>query len=371
MLQVQTIDPRPMRPRAAGALGLLAALLCAAALAPSAADEPRPAEEIMPAGEGVEAVLPASVYPGDYLFDYIDGGAPQYIEYGFREVASLELKLAGHTYVFDVYRMASPLAAWGIFSTRRPAGAPLLGDFPYSSFTTYQGMAAHGPYFFDISAFETGDATAAEMARLLSLATSKVDASSVPTDIVAGEPFVRLPGNGRLPGSERLARGPISLRAALGGTARGSLQTVLDAVQRAMETQALRAASPRGAAGSGDGAGGASDGDRRGTAAGDRSRPWWVVCGYHPIAGDDGRLEPQTTLVLLAAEGDVTPWLQAAGEAVIGAGGVQALADRGWRWSEADGRQGFVLRRGGDLLCATSVLQAELLDAWSQSLLTQ
>ena len=339
-------------PRAAGRAVLPAAFALlitghAGAQAPTPATDqsPRPAEEVVPAGEGVEAAQPASVYPGDYLFDYIDGGAPQYIEYGFHEVASLELTLSDRTYVFDVYRMDSPLAAWGIFSTRRPPAAPPLAGFPYSSFTSFQGMAAHGPYFIDISAFEPGEDTAAAMSRLLSLAATRVDAALVRTDIGAGDPFTRLPGSGHLPGSEKLARGPISLRAALGAASGGALGAALDAVLTAQAALALRAGG------------------------GGRLGPWWVVAGYHPATNDDDRLVPQTTLALLAAEEDATPLLQAAGDALDARGGAQALeGGRGWSWSEADGRGGFVLLRGGDLLCVTSVLEADLLRAWMQSL---
>lgn len=311
----------------------------------------------MPAGEGVEQPLPPNIYPGDYLFDYIDGGAPQYLEYGFVEVASHELTLNGHTYIFDVYRMDSPLAAWGIFSVRRPPAAPPIEGFAYSTFTAYQGMAVLGPYFFDISAYETLEQTAAEMAVLLRLAAGRIDPALARADLEAGEPFTHLPGPGRLPGATALARGPLSLRAALGAAATGSFQAAIEAILTARETEAVRqtgASEPHDPP---------ADGDGRG--------PWWVIAGYHPRSDDEGRLVPQTTLALLAAPGDTPPLLEAARQAVSAREAAEPLGSSGgWTWTAADGRSGFVLERGGDLLCATSVLEADLLRTWAQRLAT-
>ncbi len=318
---------------------------------PTAQDVPA-AQEVVPSGEEITHPYPADVYPGDYLFDYINGGAPLYLEYGFHEVASQELETHGRTYIFDVYRMASPLAAWGIFSVRRPAGAPILEGLPYSSFTTYQGMAAHGPFYFDISAYESNAQTASEMAQLARIAVSKTPPAFGNPDLTAGEPFTHLPATGRLPGSERLARGPISVRAALGSAYAGTLERVLEAILTADW------APPTSAASSGPG--------------GMKLGPWWVVCGYHPRPQEDERLMPQTTLAVFVTGADPSPLLKAAGHAAKDALRREELSEgRGWMWRQEDGARGCVLRRGGDLIVATSVLPDELFRAWTQQLATQ
>lgn len=62
------------------------------------------------------------------LWDYIDGGADSYLKFDFQEVVALEYanKAAGLTIAVDVYRMASPLGAFGIYAQElNPASTPV------------------------------------------------------------------------------------------------------------------------------------------------------------------------------------------------------------------------------------------------------
>jgi hypothetical protein len=70
-------------------------------------------------------------YPREGLYGYVDGGAEIFLQYGFRNLTVFELvpeKTAGSkkSITLEIYRMDSPAAAFGIFSTRREGGEPVL-----------------------------------------------------------------------------------------------------------------------------------------------------------------------------------------------------------------------------------------------------
>lgn len=67
----------------------------------------------------------------DGLYGYVDGGAEIFLQYGFQNLTVYELipekpaaKVKGMT--LEIYRMASPAAAFGIFSTRREGNETVL-----------------------------------------------------------------------------------------------------------------------------------------------------------------------------------------------------------------------------------------------------
>jgi hypothetical protein len=62
------------------------------------------------------------VYPGENLFDLIDGGADIYFEYGFTQVVSADyLDPALNITQAEIYEMTDPSSAYGIFSLSQQA----------------------------------------------------------------------------------------------------------------------------------------------------------------------------------------------------------------------------------------------------------
>ncbi len=325
-----------------------------------------PAEQVIPrASDDLQWEGEVAIYKGDHLFEYINGGAPQYLEYGFIEVASQELIWNGHTYIFDVYRMSTSLNAFGIFSVRRPAVAPLIGRFLYSSLTTYQGLIAHGPYLIEIAAYESTEETPAEMAELADLAAARLDPSLAIYLLTTKPPFTCLPLAGRHPGTEKLARGPVGLRAALGSAVGGVFFGATEAVQVALakaeilrreQAEQTKPASPAGR-----------------TSKESGPAPTWVVCGYHPRADAEGILRPETILALLVRPKDPVPLMRSVGAAIATGSRVDAMeADRGWIWTEAAPGQshGAALQRGADLIFISSKLPEEDFRAWVADLVS-
>lgn len=338
---------------ASSAIAVVMAAFIAPGMAPSAraADAPPAGAIVPPEGEGVTLVGEPMVYYGDELYDYINGGAPHFIEYGFEEVASQELQFAEHTYIFDVYRLADPLGAFGLFTTRAPEGAPMIGVFPNSSLTAFQGLVAHGPYFFDISAYETGPWVGEEIATLLSRATAGMPPALVGENPHRGFPLGYLPVTGRQIGTEKLARGPVSLRAALGSAARGSFWTLIEQVQHAVGESA-REGSAR---------------DDRPAADGRTPAAWWVVGGYHPLLDDMNDLTPQTTLAMLVDAGDLSRATKLA-EGIAETFPDVRTVGGGRLWTE-DGRTGYVLGTADRLFFITSSLDFKTIEGWAARLL--
>jgi hypothetical protein len=332
-------------------------------LAPPGADAARPAAGILPAASAdLRWEGETAIYPGDFLFDYINGGAPQYIEYGFIEVASQELVYKEHTYIFDVYRMSTPLAAFGIFSGRRPAAAPLIGHLPYSSFTAYQGLAAYGPYLFDITAYESSEATAREMNDLVLLAIAYIDRAEGADDLTLKPPFSWLPQDGRHPGTEKLARGPVSLRAAMGVDAKGTFYAAIDAAQLRLAKEEIARGGQA-----------AQGGTESAAPAEEQQSPYWVIAGYHPRTEADNNLATRSRMVMLVNHGQFalaggTARLHAAAAEAIGKSDglwdAEKCPDRTLCWSEADGTHGCLLTLDTHLAFVASRLEREAFRDW-------
>jgi len=61
----------------------------------------------------------------DTLYEYLDGGAPRYLDYGFREAVHVRYALGGDpqaAVTLDIFDMGSTLGAFGIYSSVRPRG---------------------------------------------------------------------------------------------------------------------------------------------------------------------------------------------------------------------------------------------------------
>jgi hypothetical protein len=322
-----------------GLAALAAALLLGGA---AGADGPAPAAALIPpAGKGLELRGEPAIYAGERLYDYIDGGAPQVLEYGFLEAASQELMLNGRTYILDVYRMRDPLAALGLFSVRRPPRPTPIGAFPFSCRVSSQGLLAHGPYYVEIAAYESVPETEGEMEQLARRVTSGVPAAFAPDELLRRAPFASLPGLGRVAGSERLARGPVSLRTALGRDAGGPLGRLLDALQP----------------------GSTSD-----PGAGVEPAATWVVAGYHAAKLDDPASASATIAVSVAPRDPDALW-EAARRALPAGGAMANPNPQAWVASLGEGQASlFGVRRGADVALGASSLPAEVLESWVGSL---
>jgi len=110
-----------------GAAAAWATALLLAAAACSAPPPPSPppaagAARLLPGAGAVPGWEPADEiqrFSGDDLFLFIDGGADLFLEYGFREVAARAYRGPGGAAInAEIYEMADPGAAFGVYSVR-------------------------------------------------------------------------------------------------------------------------------------------------------------------------------------------------------------------------------------------------------------
>ncbi|HUU27002.1 MAG TPA: DUF6599 family protein [archaeon] len=164
-----------------------------------------PVEELPGSWKAADSV---AIYKGRQLYEYIDGGADIYLEYGFLEVAALEYRsTSGESIFADLYRMTDPEAAFGIFSChRRPEHKPLdMGSA--GSESPYQLIFFKGAYFLELQTADTSSAAHTAMSGI----ARRVEAALAQAGTSIPEALKLLPQTGLLPNSAVLVRGPLGL----------------------------------------------------------------------------------------------------------------------------------------------------------------
>ncbi|MEW5944619.1 MAG: DUF6599 family protein [bacterium] len=114
-------------------------------------------------GAGVRPWTPAgepAVFVGERLYDFIDGAAEKYFEFGFTRAATLEYASGGETATVDVFEMSAPRSARAIFEYENPSVLPRLGAGDDGAASDYQAALRLGRFYVKITYF--GSAGAAE-----------------------------------------------------------------------------------------------------------------------------------------------------------------------------------------------------------------
>jgi len=202
---------------------ILAFALAAASIFGQAGSSPQtsaaapflPAASDLPAG-WTAAGIP-EFYEGEGLAGYIDGGAEIFLSYDFRRVDVGRYVQGGgdgaKEIVVDVFRMGTPLDAFGIFSIRREGDEPTLdlGGSPNWVLPPQSALAA-GPFFVNIVGFAT---TGEDMAGFVRLVWKKLAAAGNRPFSPSGEAglWAALPRDGLLPGTIRYLKGPLAAQA--------------------------------------------------------------------------------------------------------------------------------------------------------------
>lgn len=195
--------------RAAAAAGLAAAAILWGAGAippPQAAPLPGKGE----AGAWIPSA-PAEVYERDGLFGYIDGGAELFLQYGFGRLDLGRYKTSAtdlkKEITCEIYRMAAPLEAFGIFSVKREGSEGTSAALPAPNiFDAGQASFVRGPYYVNILGSETSAPEMEAFARAVAGRLPSAKADPFP-------PVARLPREGKRPGTERFIKGELAAQA--------------------------------------------------------------------------------------------------------------------------------------------------------------
>lgn len=180
------------------------------ASSPAAEDKPT----IMRATDGIPGWTrtgDVETYAKDGLYGYIDGGAEIVFQYGFRELAVFKFKPAAATnlpvqkeLVLEIYRMESPEAAFGIYSTKLEGEEESWPGIESDHWVSPgQGGLVKGEYMVNILAPECTDREIGEFAAALEPKLPK-KATARPKGMAW------LPRDGMVARSERYIKGPLA-----------------------------------------------------------------------------------------------------------------------------------------------------------------
>ncbi len=140
------------------------------------------------------------------LFDFIDGGAEIFIEFGFERVLVQRYAKGEAELTLEAYEMTDADAALGIYLMKCGVETPVAGLSARHTGDPAQLTILKGRYFLHVNSFGAGPDLTPEM---IALARRALDA--IP-DESAGRHLDRLPAEGLVAGSARLLRGPYGLQ---------------------------------------------------------------------------------------------------------------------------------------------------------------
>jgi len=149
---------------------------------------------------------PLAVFRGGNLFDYIDGGAEIFLEFGFDRLLVQDYRKEDAEIVLELFHMESPESALGIYLMKCGAETPIDGVPARNSGDKTQFTILKGATFVHINNPDGRESLLPVMVDL---------ARGVLESIPQGEPVIlldELPPENRIPGSERLVRGPYALQ---------------------------------------------------------------------------------------------------------------------------------------------------------------
>ncbi len=171
-------------------------VLAAAALTASCAGEPAGFPEVA----GWTQAGEVRIYTAENLWEYIDGAAELFVQYGVRTCMTADMSMTGARGVsvtVDLYDMASPLRAVGVFKRESAGrGVNLTGATVAALAPPYQALMVKGSTYVKVNVYE-GELSESEGRQLL-----QGLAASLPGEAVMPPEFSLLPEAGKVAGSE-------------------------------------------------------------------------------------------------------------------------------------------------------------------------
>ena len=210
---------RPRRERGSGRIAALSAvaafLVCAIAAASAAACSPPAARQAVPGTPAIPAAAFAPgwagagalrTFTGQDLFNQIDGGAELFLEFGFAALRLQAYARDKSELTLGAYEMESAAAALGVYLMKMGRETPFPEIAARNSGEEAQITIVKGRYFVQVDNLGDVPASKAEAAALANAFLAGVAAETAQT------PLDSLPAEGKVPGSERLIRGPYGLQ---------------------------------------------------------------------------------------------------------------------------------------------------------------
>jgi len=155
----------------------------------------------IPEIEGWSPETTVTSYDAESLWEFINGAAETFMQYGFQGVETAELSRDGTTLSVSIYDMGSALNAYGIYRSELPdSSEPLAIGAQAIVSPPYQALMAKDRFYVKVDVYDGAMDDAAGRAVLEDIAGSLPGSDGMP------EEFAALPEKDRVAGSEQFTR---------------------------------------------------------------------------------------------------------------------------------------------------------------------
>ncbi len=125
------------------------------------------------------------VFSHDELWEYINGGADVYLDYGFRKVAAVDMKNGSRTITVDIYDMNKLEGAFGMYARERSPGYKFIkiGAEGYR-----EGVALNfyqSRYYVKLTAFTDDAPTRKVLTRLANVVSKNIGSGKKPPALLS------------------------------------------------------------------------------------------------------------------------------------------------------------------------------------------
>ncbi|MFC1477733.1 DUF6599 family protein, partial [candidate division KSB1 bacterium] len=156
---------------------------------------------------GWQKVYDVQEFEGEDLWEYMNGGAEIFHEYGFKQIAVQDYSFKDDkSIIVEIYEMDLPAGAYGIFSFRKSSKGSLLDGLPNAVAEEYYLNLWKGNYLVTLTGFEKDEETLHGIREFARVMEQKIDAPLIVPDLVKN-----LPKEGLLPLSVKYYMGYLGL----------------------------------------------------------------------------------------------------------------------------------------------------------------
>lgn len=169
---------------------------------PAACGQQWPGDEFVSGWRRYQAPM---VFTAKDLYGYIDGGAELFFEFGFSELTVQRYRCGERELSLDLYRMTGADAALAAYLAKKGEERPVPGVEDRNTGGDWQITALRGRWFIQVNNQSGEPDNLSAMIRLLQGALQQIP-------LEAAQDWLRTMPADRIPGSELLVAGPLSLQ---------------------------------------------------------------------------------------------------------------------------------------------------------------
>jgi hypothetical protein len=174
------------------ALGLSVCLLSCSGSEPAAE-----AGSDFPVVEGWSLAGEVLIYDADTLWEYINGAAELFVEFGVQTCRAADMVAGDVTVTVELYDMGTPLNAFGVYEREKPGdGISVPGAVAGVVSAPYQALLLKGGTYVKVNTFEGELTEEAGLQLLEALAAALPGGTTLPSELAL------LPGAGKVEGTE-------------------------------------------------------------------------------------------------------------------------------------------------------------------------